>query len=240
MPHESVPWIFRVALRILLLLAVALLSMMAAIRFTIHGREVTVPNLGGLRAGDAQARLAELGLGIKIEDRAYSAIPQDTVIRQSPRPGESVRKSQRVHVVVSLGPQSRPVPDLLGKSERYARIGLLEAGMQVGHVSSAYLDGLESDTVAMQDPPGNVRTTHSPRVDLLISLGARPEVYVMPELIGLSPSQAQERLVATGLVLGKFLTVAGPVERRGTVVGQSVPRGSRVVAGTIVELQLGG
>jgi len=240
MPHESLPLALRVALRVLVLLAVAFLSMMAAIRFTIHGREVAVPDLSRMRAGDAQTRLEGLGLGIKIEDRAYSDVPRDLVIRQSPEAGESVRGTQRVHVVVSLGPQALPVPDLVGKSERFARIGLLEAGMQLGHVSSAYLQGLEADTVAQQDPPGNVRSTHSPRVDLLMSLGAPPQAYVMPDLSGLSPLQAQERLVASGLVLGKFQIVPGPPERRGAVVGQSIPRGSRVAAGAVVDVRLGG
>jgi serine/threonine-protein kinase len=240
MPHESVPLFLRIAWRILLLLMVAFLSMLAAIRYTIHGREVLVPNLSKMRAGDAQQRLADLGLGIKIEDRAYSDLPRDSVIRQSPRPGESVRKSQRVHVVVSLGPQARPVPDLVGKSQRFARIGLLEAGMQLGHVSSTYLQGVDADTVAQQDPPGNVKATHSPRVDLLVSLGAPPEAYVMPDLAGLSPLQAQERLTAMGLVLGKYLIVPGSAERRGVVLGQSAARGSRVSAGTIVDIQLGG
>jgi len=239
MPHESVPRVLRIGLRVFVLLAVAFLSMMAAIRFTIHGREVIVPDLSRLRAGDAQARLAERGLGIKIEDRAYSDQPRDTVIRQSPRPGESVRISQRVHVVVSLGPQALPVPDLVGKSQRFARIGLLQAGMQLGHVSNAYLDGTDADTVAVQDPPGNVKSTHSPRVDLLVSLGTQPDVYIMPDLAGLSPLQAQERLAATGLKLGRFSSVAGLPERRGAVVGQSVARGSRVAAGTVVDVQLG-
>ena len=240
MPHQSVPLALRIALRLLVLAAVAFLSMMAAIRFTIHGREVSVPDLTHLRAGDAQVRLAERGLAIRIEDHAYSGLPRDTVIRQSPKAGESVRKTQHVHVVVSLGPQALPVPDLVGKSQRTARIELLEAGMQLGHVSSLYLGGVDADTVVLQDPPGNVKSTHSPRVDMLVSLGAPPEAYVMPDLAGLNPMLAQERLRATGLVLGKFLTVPGPPERRGEVVGQSVARGSRVVAGTIVDIQLGG
>jgi beta-lactam-binding protein with PASTA domain len=240
MPHTSVPLALRIALRILVLLAVAFLSMLAAIRLTIHGREVIVPNVSNLRAGDAQVRLAARGLGIKIEDRIYSPLPRDTVIRQSPKPGESVRTGQRVHVVTSLGAQALPVPDMVGKSERAARIGLLEAGMQLGHVSSTHLEGIDADTVAEQDPPSSVKSTHSPRMDLLVSLGPPEEAYLMPDLTGLVPVDAQHRLARAGLTLGKFLTVPAPPEKRGAVVGQSVPRGSRVVSGTIVDVQLGG
>jgi beta-lactam-binding protein with PASTA domain len=229
-----------VAVRIFVLLAVGFLSMLTAIRLTIHGREVKVPDVTNLRAGDAQSRLAERGLGIRIEDRVYSAQPRDSVIRQSPKPGECVRTAQRVHVVISLGTQARPVPDLVGKSARSARIGLLEAGMQLGHVSSVHFEGIDPDTVLEQDPPGSAESTHSPRMDLLISLGPAEAACVMPDLNGLMPVDAQRRLAAAGLTLGKFLTMPAPAEKRGAVVGQSVARGSRVVSGTIVDLQLGG
>ena len=230
----------RVAVRIFVLLAVAFLSMLAAIRFTIHGREVNVPDVTKLRAGDAQSRLAERGLGIRIEDRVYSPLPRDSVIRQSPKAGESVRTGQRVHVVTSLGSQSLPVPDMVGKSQRAARIGLLEGGMQLGHVSSAHLEGQDADTVVEQDPPSSVKSTQSPRMDLLVSQGPAEAAFVMPDLTGLMPVDAQRRLAGAGLTLGKFLIVPAPPEKRGAVVGQSLPRGSRVVSGTIVDIQLGG
>jgi beta-lactam-binding protein with PASTA domain len=233
-------WLFRVVLRVFILFAVAFLSMLAAIRVTIHGREVRVPDVTRLRAGDAQTRLAQLGLGIRIEDRVYSPMPTDSVIRQSPKPGESVRNGQRVHVVISLGAQAVPVPQLVGKSERSARIGLLDAGMQLGHVSSAHLQGIDPETVAEQDPPGGVKSTHSARVDLLVSLGSPEMAFAMPDLSGLPPGEAHRRLSAAGLKQGRYINVPAPPEKHGLVVGQSVPRGSRVASGTIVDLHLGG
>jgi len=239
--RESIQWFLRVAVRILVLFAVAFLSMLAAIRLTIHGREVRVPDLTRMRAGDAQAKLGELGLGIKIEDRIYAAAsPPETVVRQSPRAGESVRKGQSVHVVISLGSRAVPVPELVGKSERSARIGVLEAGLHLGHVSSAHLDNVDADTIIQQDPPSSAGATHSPRVDLLVSLGTPQAVYVMPDLAGLLVGDAQRRLAAAGMALGKYSTVPAPPERRGLIVGQSVPRGSRVASGTTVDVQLGG
>jgi eukaryotic-like serine/threonine-protein kinase len=238
--RESIRWFFRVAVRIFVLLAVGFLSMLAAIRLTIHGHEVRVPDVTRMRAGDAQTRLGQLGLGIKIEDRMYSPLPRDSVIRQSPRPDDSVRKGQRVHVVISLGAQALPVPELVGKSERSARIGLLDAGMQLGHVSNLHLAGIDAETVAQQDPPSSAKSTHSPRVDLLVSLGPFETAFVMPDLSGLRAVDAQRRLASAGLRQGKYITVPAPPGKWGLVVGQSVPRGSRVVSGTVVDLQFGG
>jgi len=238
--RESLQFWARVSLRIFILMAVAFLSMLAAIRLTIHGRDVKVPDLTRLRAGDAQQLLDARGLGIRIEDRIFSALPRDAVIRQRPIAGETVRVGQRVHVVISLGSQALPIPELVGESQRAARIGLLEAGMQLGHISSTHLQDSDPDIVVDQDPPSTEKSTHSPRMDLLVSLGPPDAAYVMPDLTGLMPVDAQRRLNAAGLVLGKFLTIPAPPEKRGTVVGQSVPRGSRVLSGTIVDVRLGG
>ena len=237
--RDTIQWFFRVAVRILVLIAVAFLSMLLAIRFTIHGREVKVPDLTRLRAGDAQVQLEQLGLGIRIEDRVYTDAPSETVVRQIPRAGEFVRRGQRVHVVISLGALSLPVPDVIGKSERSARIGILQGGMQLGHVSDVHLDGMDADVVIVQDPAGGVRSTHSSHVDLLVSLGTPESAYLMPDLSGALPSEAQRRLASAGLHIGKYIMVPAAPEKRGLVVGQSVPRGSRVVSGTAVDVQLG-
>jgi beta-lactam-binding protein with PASTA domain len=200
---------------------------------------VTVPEVTKLRAGDAQELLAARGLGIKIEDRIFSELPADMVIRQSPKAGESVRKTQRVHVVLSLGAHGVPVPDVTGRGLRTARIGLLQAGLQLGHVANLHIPGTEADTVVVQDPPPTAGTTHSPRVNLLVSLGPPEMAYVMPDLTGVTLAEAERRLLVAGLALERVLLTPGPEDRRGAVVGQSVPRGSRVAAGTHVEVQLG-
>jgi serine/threonine-protein kinase len=236
---ESLNWILQVVLRIFMIAAVGFLSMILAIRFTIHGGEVTVPEVTELHAGDAQQRLAAHGLGIKIVDRMFSDFPVDTVIRQSPKAGEGMRRAQRVHVILSLGARAVTVPNVIGEGLRAARIGLLQAGLQLGYVSSFHADGAEADTVMLQDPPSTVGTTHSPRVNLLVSLGPPEAAYLMPDLAGVTLGEAEGRLAAAGLELGKVVLTPGPEDRRGAVVGQSVPRGSRVTAGTHVELQLG-
>ena len=54
------------------------------------------------------------------------------------------------------------------------RIELLQSGMQVGEISSAYLPGTQEDTVLMQDPPPGTTDVTSPHVNFLVSLGSRP------------------------------------------------------------------
>ncbi len=237
---EQFQWFLRIALRIFILAAVAFLSAITAMRIAIHGREVVVPNLVTMKAIDAGNRLGALGLRMKIEDKVFNDLPVDSVVRQSPRAGESVKRTQRVHVVVSLGPQKVSIPGVEGKSVRFARIELLQAGLQVGHVSSLHLAGVEADMVARQNPgPEAAARARSPRVNLLVSLGAPEAAFVMPDLAGRTLAEAHRRITEAGMVLVELTPVLGPPETRGIVVSQTPPRGSRVTPAMKVELQVG-
>lgn len=232
-------WWGRVGLRAFILAAVAFLSAITAMRIAIQGREVKVPDVVKMRAADAGNRLSAVGLGIKVEDRVFSELPADAVVRQSPKPGDTVKRTQRVHVVLSLGPQKVAVPELEGKSLRSARIELLQGGLQVGHVTSLHLPGMDADNIVEQSPGPQTAALRGPRVDLLVSLGNPDAAWVMPDLGGLTMSEAERRIAAAGFVLAGLRPVAGPVEIRGIVISQSPARGSRVTPGAKVELQVG-
>ena len=236
--QERLRWFARLALAVFILVAAAFLSAILAIRLAIHGREVVVPNVVGMKAGDAQAGLAARGLGMKIADRAYSELPVDHVVRQSPAAGAHVKVNQQAHVVLSLGRQQVTIPPLEGKSVRAARIELLQAGLQVGEISTLYLPGYLPDQVVQQDPGPRASNAAGPRVNLLVSLGRREPAYVMPDLVGLSLVEVQRRLTGTGTRIGKITFTSSTKSPRGSVVAQTLPRGARLVAGATVDLEI--
>ncbi|MFZ3218164.1 MAG: PASTA domain-containing protein [Candidatus Acidiferrales bacterium] len=236
--RERMHWAFRMALLAFILTSVAFLSAITAMRFAIQGREVTMPDVTGKKAVVAQQTLQGRGVGFKVEDRIFNPLPVDTVVRQTPPPGIQVKIGQFAHVVISLGPQKVTIPTLTEHSVRAARIELLRSEMQVGEISQAYVPTTEEDAVLQQDPAPGTSDITSPHVDLLVSLGARPAAYVMPELIGLTLPEAEAKFSGTGLKVAKltFAAVAGGLH--GTVVGQTPSRGTRVDASTAIELQL--
>ena len=201
--RERLEWIFRMALLVFILASVAFLSALTAMRFAIQGREVSVPDVVGKNAVEAQQMLQGRGLVIQVEDRLYNPLPVDIVVRQTPPPGMKVKIGQAAHVVISLGPQQATIPALTDRSVRAARIELLRGGMQLGEISSAYLPEHESGTVLQQDPAPGTSNVTSPHVDLLVSLGARPASYVMPELIGLSLNEAEYEIQRDGIEGGE-------------------------------------
>jgi beta-lactam-binding protein with PASTA domain len=236
--QARIRWVAHQALLLFILVAVAFLSAITTMRFAIHGREVEMPKLAGLKAGDAQALLEGRQLGFRIADRVYSEQPKDTVVRQSPPPGTRVKIRQRAHVILSLGPQQVTIPELEGKSLRAARIEILRSSLQVGEVSNAWLGEQEPGVVLKQNPPPQSKNAGSPRVNLLVAQPAREPAYVMPNLTGLLVQEAERRLAAAGLRVAKVTATPLVAALPGTVVAQMPARGARVTPTTPAELQV--
>lgn len=236
--RQRVEWVFRMGLMIFVLASIAFLSALTAMRFAIQGREVAMPDVAGKKTIEAQMLLQGRGVGMRVEDRIYNALPADTIVRQSPPPGMRVKIGQFAHVVVSLGPQHATIPQLQERSLRAARIELLRGGLQVGEVSSLYLPGWSEATVIEQIPKPGTTDATSPHVDLLVALGSRPAAYVMPDLTGIPLNEAFTRLHGTGLRVTRFTQVPTTGATHGTVVGQTPMRGARVDPNSPIELQV--
>jgi serine/threonine-protein kinase len=89
----------------------------------------TVPDLVGLTFTDAQATVEPLALGVSEAERQFSdTVPIDTVISQTPLPGEQVERGTGIVVVVSKGPDVVTMPSLAGMPFDVASATLTEAG----------------------------------------------------------------------------------------------------------------
>ena len=98
--------LLRFAMMALVLVVVALLSALTAMRFAIHGQEVQVPAIVGKTPAEAERTVAGLGLQIEVERQYYSPqIPEGRIMTQMPPAGTKVRRGWQVRVARSLGPQ---------------------------------------------------------------------------------------------------------------------------------------
>jgi beta-lactam-binding protein with PASTA domain len=234
--RERVEWASRIAFLIFILASAAFLSAITAMRIAIHGREVTMPNLVGKDVAEASNALRSKGLILRVADRVYSDVPINQVVRQTPSPGMLIKVSQQAHVVLSLGQRQLEIPPLEGNTLRVSRIELLRTGLQVGEVSTVNLPDHAADMVLQQNPrPG--RGAATPRVDVLVSGGSKEHAYVMPYFIGLNEIDVQHRLDQANLHR-KINYLAAPEWPHGSVVDQSPLAGTRVGAGTEVQLTI--
>src|SRR5436309_14793513 len=112
---------FRFALLALMLLVVALLSALTAMRLAIHGREVAVPDLVGKTPVEARKLAEQSGLQMDVERQYYSAnVPAGNDLSQLPQRGSRVRRGWQIRVEESLGPHRVAIPSVVGRSERAA------------------------------------------------------------------------------------------------------------------------
>lgn len=235
--REQLERFLRVTLLVFILAAAGFLSALTTVRIAIRGRMVSMPNITGKNLNDAQKMLSADHLLIRVADRQYNALPSNAVLRQSPLPGEQVKISQDVQVILSLGPQKLTVPSLEGRSIRAAHIALLEAGLPLGEVSTMVMPSADSGMVIKQDPPAG-STAVSPRVDLLVA-GDEPAIsYVMPSLVGLEQADAQRLLTASGLHMAKIDTVTDQSSPKGAVLEQMPARGTRITGDTAIEISV--
>jgi eukaryotic-like serine/threonine-protein kinase len=234
--REQLQWASRMAFLVFILASAAFLSAITAMRYAIHGRETTMPNLVGKDVGEASKTLRSKGLILRVADRVYSDVPINEVVRQTPPPGMLMKVAQQAHVVLSLGQRQLEIPPLEGNTLRVSRIELLRAGLQVGEVSAVNLPDKAADTVLLQNPkPGHGAAT--PKVDVLVSGGPKEASYVMPSLVGLNELEAQHRLDVASLHR-KINYVAAPQWPHATVIDQSPLAGTRIVSSSEVQLTI--
>jgi beta-lactam-binding protein with PASTA domain len=242
---------FRVALLLMLLVAVALLAAITTMQFAIHGAEVQVPELKGMTVADARSETAGLGLNLNVDNRYYSGdVAAGHILSQSPVPGAVVRREWSVRVAESLGPQSVDVPDTVGATERVASLELRRAGLETGEVAHLPYAAAEA-TVIAQDPPAHAKGIEQPTVNLLVAApdDVIPDGYVMPDLTGLPLASARAELAKVGIKtappafvdmavapMGSGNAPPKPPIKPGVVLTQSPPAGLRVDQDTMVKL----
>jgi len=232
--RERVEWASRMAFLFFILASAAFLSAITAMRIAIHGRETIMPNLVGNDVSEASKTLRAKGLLLRVADRVYSDVPINQVVRQTPPPGMLMKVAQQAHVVLSLGQRQLEIPSLEGNTLRVSRIELLREGLQVGEVSTISYPARPPDTVMVQNPkPGHGAAT--PKVDFLVSAGAKEAAYVMPYFIGLSELDVQHRLDQAHLHR-KINYLSAPQWPHGAVIDQSPLGGTRIAAGTEIQL----
>jgi eukaryotic-like serine/threonine-protein kinase len=203
--------VFRLILLALVLVAVALVSALTAMRFAIHGREVAVPKLIGLTPSEADRAALSSGVQVMIERQYYSPqVPEGKIMSQVPDPGAKVRRGWQVRVAQSLGPQRVAIPDLMGQSERAAEINIRRRGLDVGAVAEIQAQGTAGDQVIAQSPPANASGVAAPKISLLVATAPDIPSYVMPNFVGQSLGNATRALQDAGMKLGAVTMAATP------------------------------
>ncbi len=198
---------------------------------------VVVPDLVGKDVVYTLEILTDLGLNTKVSSHEYSTeIPKNHVTFQQPDPGAEIKKNRDVRIVVSKGPQTVTVPNLVGMDIHGANVILEDNGLIVGMASKTYSDATEAGQVMGQFPAPGTRVERGTALDMLVGLGKRPVELVMPRLAGHSMQEAILALEQSQLSLGRIEYAAEADLPEDMVIKHDPPAGFPVPVGNLVNL----
>ena len=190
---------------------------------------VIVPNLVGKDVVSALEILTELKLNTKVSGSEYSRqFPKNHVTFQEPDAGSEIKSDRDIRIIISKGPKTILMPNIVNLSEQQARMIIEENGFTQGQMSHTYNDSIEASHVILQVPSAGTKTTRGTSVDILVSSGPRPIAYVMPELSGHSLDQAVLIIENTDMTVGKIRSRFDKRNFRNMVISQDPPAGYSV------------
>jgi beta-lactam-binding protein with PASTA domain len=208
---------------------VSLIAVLAVVGWAVWTfvipHRTTVPDVLGDSLRTAQREAESAGLEVEVLREEFSSdIPANQVISQSLRPGSEAEEGSAIRVVLSRGPDLRPVPEVAGLGEDAAVRQLEDAGFRP-RILREYHETIPEGRVIEQSPdPGN-EVEAGKQVRITVSRGKAP--VQMPGVTGLSEAEASAILSGAGLGVEVTQEFSGEVPR-GVVISQS-PAGDETV-----------
>ena len=199
-----------------------------------EAKMVRVPDVEGRSEAEAEKMLQDAKLTV-VHGKAENSdeVEEGHVISSDPEAGTEVEEGTEVTIVISLGEDQATVPDLRNKSVSDAEAALKEAGLS-GSASEEYSDSVEAGCVISQSIDAGEKVDKDTTISYVVSKGPETKYVRVPNLHGMTESQARQALRDAGLSVGEVnddYISSGNVNR---VVEQSISSGTSVEEGTSV------
>ena len=193
---------------------------------------VEIPDVVGQSVDDATAALKAVGLAVLVTKQASNDAPAGQVLGMRPNAGGKVPEGTTVELQVSAGPTTVTVPSVEGSALGDAKAQIEALGLVVEVVEDAS-DSVAEGNVITQAPSSGVEVKPGSTVTLTVSTGAKGST--VPDVTKMDVTNAQNALVAAGLVLGAQ-TEANDASPVGTVIAQDPAPGTSLPAGSSVNV----
>lgn len=181
---------------------------------THHGEKIAVPNLIGKHVDNIEDLLEDSGLEHIIIDSIYRPeLPAGTIVKQIPEATSRTKvfvKSSRI-LEISLSKEVRlvVVPDLINKSKRYAESILKNRGLRFRltyKISPNDIDAVISQRYSGRSTTEGLKVPYGSVIDLVVGKASKDEPFEVPDLYGMTVSQADSLvydLPSVNLIIGE-------------------------------------
>ncbi|TDO49792.1 serine/threonine-protein kinase [Kribbella sp. VKM Ac-2527] len=187
---------WRGLIALIAVLALAIGAGTAGWYYGIH-RYTATPVLLNLSPTDATAKAGEVGLRTTLRDQGFSeTVPKGQVMGTDPAPGDRIRKSGEIGLIVSKGPERYRVPQLAGLDLDSAKRALDSITLVTGKITDTYSETVPAGRVITFTPKFDTVMKPGNTVNLWVSLGKRP--IDVPNMTGKQVGEATKALRKAG------------------------------------------
>jgi len=194
------------------------------------------PDTVGSSQTDAEAVIQAQGFRVgSITSIQSDIVSVGNVMSQYPTADVLLLPGTAVDLVVSLGPVPMAVPNLEGLEQSVAEAVINAIGLTVGTLTGQFDETVLADHVISQDPAAGTLVAPGTAVDLVVSSSGTEQVS-MPAVVGLSQSEAEAAIAASGLVVGSEIQTYTPNIPPGEVISTVPPAGTLIPTGSSVNM----
>ncbi len=186
------------------------------------GADRTVPLVTGTPLEDAEAELSASDLAVRTQERFDDSVPAGHVISAEPSTGTTLKKGGEVHLVVSKGVETFPVPALEGTGVEDARTQVEALGLQLVEDDPEYSETVPQGVVISQSAEADA-LPEGGEVHVVVSQGRQP--LTVPDQTGAPAASARSTLEAAGFRV-TVEEAHSPSVPAGSVISQSPSSGS--------------
>ncbi|MCW2707823.1 MAG: serine/threonine protein kinase [Frankiales bacterium] len=217
------------------LVAVAVVTVLALLAllggyYLGSARYTHVPDLRGVPAAQAEARVKAAGLTFKKVEVFSESVAAGGELKQSPTAGKRIKKNGTVTVTYSKGLDRRTVPPLRGKDPSEASALLTAQGLTVSAQTLEYSASVPDGKVIRTDPAAGAKLKPRTAVKLYVSKGPQP--IGVPDLQGKTQAEATSTLEGLGFRVA-FTSSFSDTVPQGTVISNQPNSGTAAKGATV-------
>ena len=200
------------------------------------GDEITLEDYANKIKDYVETDLSNYDITCTVTEEASDEIEKGYVIRTSPAAGSTVAKGGKVELIVSSGVEQVSIPDTTGDTITDAYQTLNDKGFKVKQGEDVY-SSQAIGKVAYTKPAAGEKVDKGATITIYPSKGEETKYVKVPNLLGMTRSQAKSALEKAGLKYGSE-TKSYSSTQKNRVCVQSVSSGNEVEEGSTVDVTL--
>jgi len=203
----------------------------------VFNKSKTVPNFVGMTLTDAEADAEKLGITLVQGAVVDSIEPQDTILTQDIDEGVSITDKMEIIVTVSSGANVYSMPNVVGEEESLAIAKITSSELNANIIIEyEYDESHPEGTVIKQSPEGDSQVTESVEVVLTICRDQDSLNAVVPNVVGLSETDAKNKITSSGLTVGNVSYTTSSSVAKGYVITQTANPGEEILKNSSIDI----